>query len=463
MTDGFGDFEWMNVYINFFIQFGYKKMILVVVSKEDYSVIETLKTYIHIPSVSSFVIDYIFFKNDGDEMEYSESFIQNIVTMVKTKGVTDKTIVVSFTPSVFTDCGFTKYIAMTEGGCSQEYIKLKSYEPSKSYEPRYSVVCSGIGVPFLGLYRVFEEKLFDMDTTKKNLLKYCVKDDDEELLTEYVNYSYCYPGKSQYIDPIHIWKYLFLIINLMNNNEVRYVFTYDSLKESDTFKRFTEAFNIFMTIQNEKKQVSEDYNIVQLDNGFNLLFKTTIRILKIRYFPKLEKLVFLSLVKNSTSPNFGTGDLSTHEALSLKKFIIHDYYSHKKYFYNSFIQYLIKTYITENKSYIYSSIIQYLNLNYSELKGHFDINSINYFEENKFDKDEFMDIMKLYKFNIDNEMNYLIGNFKLLIKIFENNFDEFIQRFDFNKNFKTLLAFIDNTDSNIQFPNVESLELLSNI
>ena len=43
------------------------------------------------------------------------------------------------------------------------------------------------------------------------------------------------------------------------------------------------------------------------------------------------------MIYQSSSPVFTTGDLSTHEALGYKKYVISDYVSHRRNFHDSFI------------------------------------------------------------------------------------------------------------------------------
>lgn len=236
------------------------------------------------------------------------------------------------------------FIILQEGGLGKDI----------SMETGYLSLSSGIGERQMGL------NLHDTGVlpTKKDIieiLKTNIDDHFKEYLKDKSKYHYAYIGQLSMTNILktteQICKYLYdqvLLIKLIDENteeEPNFLFglknVVEYIKNFSLYESLRKKLSIHDIQGNEETKITNlincffiRYNIlVEKFNYEKLSYKLTSNDKKkhliVSYFPRLDKTNFLSMIKNSTSPVFSTGDLSTHEALILGKYVIADYIDNK--------------------------------------------------------------------------------------------------------------------------------------
>ncbi len=302
-------------------------------------------------------------KREGGKINFFEKEENKCYLFRKNEelGFLHKSIICTFVgnsvpKSIFENCLNIKLIIMSEGGRDSNDINDTK------------CISSGIGKNFLGLHNSFSDiRLID---TKDEIVSYLKSNTTARNDTDFNSlsiYHYAYIGQleSRYED--QSIKYFFenmLLLNMMKNNSTEYLFSSatiinqykiltdrvkiifgDDKPTSGNFKDYLlYMFNLFNISEHSteiKIIFGENYNYDIIDTSNN-------KILKVRYYNRLEKKYFLSMMKFSTSPVFSTGDLSTQEALLMGKYVIHDYISNKIPFIKKFNKSLVN-YINRNR------------------------------------------------------------------------------------------------------------------
>ncbi len=252
-----------------------------------------------------------------------------------------------FPRNLFNDCNNLKIIRMSEGGVSQ----LKDDNNEK-------FISSGIGENLLGLHNSFSNlQLIENKEDIVKILKEKITFIDQDDFNITSTYHYAYIGQLDVKFDNQFTKYFFdnfLLFNMIKNDSTEYLFSsYGITKNqilgkkpqlldifgsnvSPTSGNFKDNLLFFFSFLNITETSSPIRIVFHENNNYDIEDLSTRKKLKVRYFQRLDKVNFLSMIKFSTSPVFSTGDLSTQEALILGKYVIHDYIGNKQRFIISF-------------------------------------------------------------------------------------------------------------------------------
>jgi hypothetical protein len=395
-----------------------------------------------------------------------------------TKNFLNNSIFITFTTSSIPDyvrgCSNIKVIEMQEGGHN-----------IRDDQTNQHVLASGVGKNLLGLHNSFEDVESELFTTKIQLINMLkgstssnsnsnpnkittMLEEDNDIFTQEINYHYAYIGQldgSSYLK--QFVKYLFenlLLFNLIHTNSTTYLFSYINITKNytDTKSVWKEIFGSNIINENFKTKVECFFNFFGINNSsskikihffqdninYDLIDTENKKILKVRYFNRLDKIQFLNMIKFSSSPVFSTGDLSSQEALLFGKYLIHDYIYNKQNFINKFIDSMCD-YIGKKSTY---STIEKSNV--TKIKDFYQLFKI-------IDKGNKTDIINIFK-NI-NQSNKTFDELLSIetinsIKIHINEYSKFksdiIDKiYNFDNNFIILLTIVNLcSKSNLQIP-----------
>jgi len=500
MTDGSGDYSWIKVYLELLHEIGYNKdNIYLVIYITDYRIKQILNikgSSICInekctPYYKSKVYNFKFFNvndllNDFTKTYTSEdkiywfarfkSFITqcNIIYfnsdkltyidyIIRIHLKLKNPIVISF---YFTDIPhFNKYnyLPMSEGGCtikgdffllcsginSKENSNVDEIDSIKSEDKDYDEKDDeGTNVDsdlsenlrmnpqdFDGMSLASHQQYEDNNSEYPiylGLYNPTIKKLETSKTIEHKHYTYIYLSKST--SSYSIINYILLIYNYFK--EITLIKCHNNINDIYIFKKiildpgFSKHINIEITCVKDKE-----------DNFLNITFSKDARKLTCEIFNNLNQNDFYHLICNASCPNFTTGDLSTHEALMLGKFAIHDYMPHKQNFYNNIILMILNTIEEHVLRDFYNSLPNEESDEESDKESNEE--SIETIKKFLFDN------VKLYlnicqKEIIDNNTFELVSSIiEFICKNFIHVHKLLIKDYNFNYNFKNLILYMN--------------------
>lgn len=359
-------------------------------------------------------------KNDTDECSVDEEpdYLNNSIVI----SFCDKKI------DILSRCKNIKYISMSEGAADLGEIEN-------------SVITSGIGLNMLGLYSgEFEIK------SKEDIIEILkIKCNKDEKFNTNTKYHIGYISTTyQYLLDNNL-KFQYFLLHFIDE-DFRYLFNYSKIK---TFDNYMIRVRYFFSSLNIKIVLIDDLINIGYCIGYNISLNG--KTIKVRYFDRLKKNDYLSVLHYSESPVYTTGDLSAQEALLLKKFIISDYIPYKIKFIRSLFIYMYMPILNKilrlhkndnlkklhfiyycNNFILDDFFLYYKKLNFSQDNIAIDNSNILYTH-----------ILELLQKNIEK----IVVSFKKYQLDYFNFFENTLQKiFMFKKNFLNLLALVYSFD-----------------
>jgi hypothetical protein len=404
--------------------------------------LELFKKESYVNDVNFIITDMIYTYDDSIIKTNSE----NKCLIFNNADFLNNSTFITFTSSTIpstirTKCNNVKLIEMQEGGMTL------------SESTGHSVISSGIGMNLFGLHKSFNEADLSDNNNTIIMLKEKITFAPEESRTFNTNtkYHYAYIGQLENKYNIQLLKFLFqqlILLKLIDDGNTHYLFAYQQILNQNSIKsQFNFIFgnnNIFMEIIKSFysffgiTERSDNIKIEMMENNnYNIVDQTGNKTLKIRYYRRLNKNDFLSMIKYASSPVFSTGDLSTQEALLLNKYVIHDYIKNKQPFVKSFIGELNKYIKTKETNINLDSNIYKIFENIDD----FSSNNGNFLKQT-------LPSQTMYKTFDEIITNDHIFVLKKQIQYYNNFKSEVIEeKYNFDINFAILLMLVDSVDA----------------
>jgi hypothetical protein len=380
----------------------------------------------------------------------------------------DNSILVTFTSTNFPIkisklCKNVKIINMSEGGMSFDI-------------DRRHFLASGVGKDLMGLYNSFDNIESQMLQSRTEIINF-LKGGNTTLLEDDVfnddsKYHYAYIGQLETRYNNQFLKYVIeniILLRYIPDDSTHYLFSSKNIiKNTDLNCILAGLFRTAPTNSTFEKNIKYIINgyfgikIIFKPDGYNYDLQLNNKILKVRYFNRLSKPLFLSMVKYAESPVFSTGDLSTQEALLLNKYVIFDYISNKQPFVNKFNESFNKYINTKIPS--ESEKIKFDIKTFYKLFENFD----SYVSET----DKQLELIKIFyvtkkrSSTINNILDNFVDALKKIIPLYSNYKRDVIDKvYNMNNNFNVLLTLVGlyQNENNFLIPNSSNNKILSDL